>query len=84
MVGEQKTQCREQKKARADRVSTGFLQIVCSLFSVTLFESINATTGIQHLVLAGVKRVRSTGNLNLYQWVLITVFPLDGFLAADR
>jgi len=72
------------KKARAEQASTSIFQIDCSLFAVTFFETINTATGIQHLVLAGVKRMRSAGNFNLHQWVFVTVFPLDGFLAFDR
>jgi hypothetical protein len=62
----------------------GFFDPVDSLFAVTFLETIDTATGVQNLVLSGVKRVRGTGNLDLYQRVLVTVFPLDGFLALDR
>ena len=54
------------------------------LLGVALLEAIDAATGVQRLVLAGVKRVRRTGNFHLDEGVLVSVFPLDGFLAAHR
>jgi len=54
------------------------------LLAVAFLETVYATAGIQHLVLSGVKRVRSAGNFNLDEWVLVSIFPLDGFLTIDR
>lgn len=46
---------------------------------VTPLELVDTTSSIHQHVLAGIERVRSIRDLQLYQRVLITIFPFDGF-----
>ncbi len=55
----------------------GFLLV--ELF-VPVLEAIDATGRIDQVHLSGIERVRSIGDLNLHQRILIAVLPLDGLV----
>jgi hypothetical protein len=52
--------------------------ILFSFFGVFLLEFVNTAGGINQYILPGEERVRCIGNLQLYERVLITVFPFYG------
>src|SRR5579859_3283702 len=54
------------------------------LLRVALAELVDATAGVKRLLLAGVERMGVARDIHLDQRVLVTVFPLDGFLGGDR
>ena len=52
---------------------------VLALFSVTLVELIDTTSGINPYIFTSVKRVAHIGNFQFDYRVSIAIFPLDGF-----
>lgn len=53
------------------------------LLAVALTELVDLFRGLQNVLLARVKRVRLARNFKFQQWILVTVFPLDGFPGRD-
>ena len=51
------------------------------LFRVSTTELVDAATGIDNFLLAGVERVRVARNIHLDQRIFIAIRPLHGFLA---
>jgi hypothetical protein len=56
-------------------ISQATLDAKLSLFAETLLELGNTTTGVQNLLLAGVKRMARGGDFHIKNWVLNSVFP---------
>lgn len=50
-----------------------------SVFLVTFVEFVDTTCSIHQYVLTGIERVRSIGDLKFNHWILVPVFPGDGF-----
>ena len=48
-------------------------------FAVLLTKLIDTTGGIHELRFSGVEWMRLVADFHLDQWVLVSVFPLDGF-----
>jgi hypothetical protein len=49
-----------------------------------LLELLNTTECVNELLLTGVKRVRSTRNIDEVDRILVSVFPLDRLFSGDR
>ena len=63
---------------------TLFRYLCSGLLAVALTELVDLLGGLQDVLLAGVKRVRLAGNLELQQRVLVAVFPLDSVAGRYR
>lgn len=50
-----------------------------SLFLVTLVKFVDTACSIHQYILTGIERMRSVGDLKLYQGILVTIFPLHRF-----
>lgn len=50
--------------------------------AVTAQELINTTSGVNQLLLTGKERVRSVGDLKLYQWISLSI-NLNSLLGVD-
>jgi hypothetical protein len=50
---------------------------------VFVHELVDPSCAVNQLTLAGVKGVRSIGDLKLYQGILLTIFHLDGIVGID-
>lgn len=55
------------------------LQLFLFFLFVTSFELINTSSCVYQNFLSGKERVGSIGNFKLNQWVLLAIFPLNGF-----
>ena len=49
------------------------------LLAVALTELVDLFCGLQDVLLTGIEGVRLARNLKFQQWILVTVFPGDGF-----
>src|SRR5690348_10407066 len=59
----------------------------CSLFlasRVAPLELVDAAACVQHLLLAGVERVRGRGDVDLDHGIFVAVLPFDGLVARHR
>jgi len=61
----------------------GIQSIDAGLLAVALLELVDATAGIDQLVLSSVEGVRLAGHLNFHERIFIPVFPFDGLLGLD-
>jgi hypothetical protein len=60
----------------------GGLGILLRELAELFVELVDTASRVNEFHLAREKRMAVCGNFHLYEWVLVAVFPLDGFLAA--